>query len=201
MNTKWYISTLFLLFSLFGAFHEQVSIPNQEIVLEFIDTTINKESIDHTIADVKEKLLTVGVSKVTIKETQNGTLKISYYSAIAVDDIKKVLGKDQEFVLNQNSENKEEDETASEYNIDIYELTNETDVSNTSDDKFVFEIKYHSDRFTTNSFPAFLKNVEENKSNQLFKTAYKAYKNNPFTEDKTSYKEPEVRAGPLHFIR
>ena len=200
MNTKWYISTLFLLFSLFGAFHEQVSIPNQEIVLEFIDTTINKESIDHTIADVKEKLLTVGVSKVTIKETQNGTLKISYYSAIAVDDIKKVLGKDQEFVLNQNSENKEEDETASEYNIDIYELTNETDVSNTSDDKFVFEMKYHSDRFTTNSFPAFLKNVEENKSNQLFKTAYKAYKNNPFTEDKTSYKEPEVRAGPLTFI-
>lgn len=200
MNAKWYIGTLLFLFSLFGTFHEQVSTPNQEIVLEFVDTTINKENSDSIIADVKEKLLEVGISNITINETKNGTLKIAYYSTVTIDDVKKAFQKDQEFILNQNSENKKKDETLFDYNIDIYELTNETDVSNTPDDKFVFEIKYHSDRFTTNSFSAFLRNIEENKSNQLFKTAYKAYKNNPFIKDKTSYKEPEVRAGPLTFI-
>ncbi len=194
MNAKWYISTLFLIFSLFGAFQEQVSIPNQEIVLEFVDTTINKESIEITIADLKEKLLKVGVSNITIKETKNGVLKISYYSIVDVDKIKVALEKEQEFILNKSSQNKE-DNTSSNYNINIYKLTNETDISNT-DDKFLFEIKCHSDRFTTNNSSAFLKNLEEEKSNQLFKTAYKSYKNHPFTKNKTSCKEPEVRAGP-----
>ena len=53
MKAKWYISTLFLLFIYFGAFHEQVSIPNQEIVLEFVDAKIDQKDIKNTIADVR----------------------------------------------------------------------------------------------------------------------------------------------------
>ena len=76
MNAKWYISTLFLIFSLFGAFQERVSIPNQEIVLEFVDTKINRQNIENTIANVRKKLRNIGASNITLRETKNGTLKI-----------------------------------------------------------------------------------------------------------------------------
>jgi hypothetical protein len=198
MKAKWYICTLFLLFTLFGAFQDQVSIPNQEIILEFVDTKINKNDIKNTIANVKEKLLEVGVSNIKIKETESGALKISYYSIVHIDSIKEALVKENTLVLNKNSENKENNTPVSDYSFNIYELTNEIDISN-HNDKFVFEMKYNSDRFTTNYNSAFVRILEVHKANQLFKTAYKANKNNPFTKDYTSCKEPEVRAGPHYF--
>ncbi|MBL4605789.1 MAG: hypothetical protein JKY02_09080 [Flavobacteriaceae bacterium] len=195
MNARWYISTLFLIFIYFGAFHEQIPIPNQEIVLEFVDTQIDQKDIKNTITDVRKKLLKIGVSNIKIQETKSSTLKISYYSVTHIDNIKEALLKENQLVLNQNSENKENNNTSLDYKIDVYELTNETDISN-QDDKFVFEIKYNSDRHATNYNYTFVKNLKTSKANQLFKTAYKVYKNNPFTKDYTSYKEPEVRAGP-----
>jgi hypothetical protein len=199
MNAKWYISTLFLIFTLLGTFQQQVSIPNQEIVLEFVDENINKNNIENTIDDIKEKLLNVGVSNITIEETKTKTLKISYYSTVAIDNIREALVKDTKIVLNKNSENKDKNSPSYNYNIDIYELTDETGFSDL-DYSFVFEIKLHSDRFTTNNYFAFIKKAEQHKTDQLFKTSFKANKNNPFTKDRTSCKEPEVRAGPKNYI-
>ena len=199
MKAKWYFSTLLLILLSFGAFQEQASIPNQEIVLEFVDAKINKESIDNTIADIKEKLLNVGVSNIHIKKTENGALKISYYSIVHIENVKKELTKESLIVLNENSNNKKQDKGNFNYNIDIYELTNETDVSNL-DFKYVLEIKYSSDRFTTDNFHAFIKKFDQNNTNQHYKTAFKANKKSLFIEDKSSYKKPEVRAGPKYFI-
>ena len=199
MKAKWYFSTLLLIFICFGAFQEQVSIPNQEIVLEFVDAKINKKNIENTIAEVKEKLLNVGVTNINIKKTKNGTLKISYYSVFEINDIKKELAKQHKLVLNQNSDHKEKNENSSDYNIDIHELTNETNISN-SDYKFVFDVKYNSDRFTNYNYYAFVKKLDQYKADQLFKTTYKVNKNSPFTKDKTSHKEPEVRAGPKSYF-
>ena len=198
MNARWYISTLFLIFIYFGAFHEQVSIPNQEIALEFVDTKINQKDIKNTITDVRKKLLEIGVSNIKIQETKSGTLKISYYSVTHTDNIKEALLKENQLVLNQSSEDNEKDNSSLDYKIDVYELTNKTDISS-QNDKFVFEIKYNSDRSTINYNYVFVKDVKTSKANHLFKTAYKVYKNNPFTKDYTSYKEPEVRAGPLTY--
>ena len=196
MNSKWYISTLFLiLFICFGAFQEQVTIPNQEIVLEFVDGKINKTEVKNTIADVKEKLISIGVSNISIQETKAGKLTIAYYSAIPIDNIKVALAEEKELALDEDSENKQKQLPSVTYNIDIYELTNEVDTTNLND-KYVLEIKYISERSTTTQTIAALRNLEIEKANQLFKTAYSTYKNNPLTKDRTSYKEPEVRAGP-----
>ncbi|MFD2566390.1 hypothetical protein [Pseudotenacibaculum haliotis] len=198
MNAKWYIGTLFLIFAYFGTFQEQASVPNQEIVLEFVDTKVDQKDIKSTIADVRQKLLKIGASNITIQETKEGTLKISYHSLTHTDDIKDALHKENQLVLNQNSGDKEENNTSLDYKIDVYELTDSTDISN-HNDKFVFEIKSHSDRSTINYNYGFVKSIKTAKANQLFKTTYKAYKNNPFTKDYTSHKEPEVRAGPFTY--
>ena len=193
MKAKWYFGTLLLIFICFGAFQEQVSIPNQEIVLEFVDAKINKKDIDNTIAEVKEKLLKIGVENIHIEEKQKGTLKISYYSNFQIENIKKELAKEDKIVLNKNSNPKEKH--SSNYSIDIHELKSGTDVSS-SDHNLIFEIKYNSDRYTTYNYYAFLKKSDTYKVDQIFKTTYKVNKNNPFTKDRTSHKEPEVRAGP-----
>lgn len=201
MKVKLYLGTLFLIFIYFGAsFQEQVAvITNQEIVLEFVDVKINKEDINTTIVNVKEKLLKIGVSNIKIEETKKGTLKISYHSFTDTDDIKELLSLDKQPHLNNDSENKENQNTISHYKIDIYEISNQTNISDFQDE-YLFEIKVNSDRFTTNYKYLSVRSLETQKTDVLFKTAYKATKNNPFTKDYTSYYEPEVRAGPQKAI-
>ena len=195
MKVKLYLGTLFLIFIYFGAsYQEQVTITNQEIVLEFVDAKINKEDINTTIANVKEKLLKIGVSNIKIHETKKGTLKISYHSFLATNAVKEVLALENQ-PLNKNPENKESQNTVSHYKIDVQEITNQTNISDFQDEH-ILEVKINSDRFTTNYNKVSIKNRESQKANQLFKTAYKATKKNPFTKDYTSYNEPEVRAGP-----
>ncbi len=195
MQAKWYFSTFFLIFIYFGAFQEQVSIPNQEIVLEFVDANINEKDIEKSIAEVKEKLLKVGITNIVIHKSETSTLKISYFSKIDIKNIREILSKENQLVLNANSPYK----NSTNYNFDVYELNDATQLSNV-DKKFVFEIKYNSDRFTTVNYSTLIKNLESSTAEQLYKTAYKANKNSPFTKDKTSCKEPEVRAGPKFYL-
>ena len=200
MKVKLYFGILFLIVIYFSAFQERVPITNQEIVLEFVDTKINNIAIKNTIAEVKEKLLNVGVSNITIQETREGTLKISYHSFVETSDIKKALLSENQLVVNENSEKKKEDTTTSNYNIDVYEITDQTDISNL-DDEYIFEIKIHSDRSTTNYNYTSSRILEVYKANQHFKRAFKVHRLNPFTKDYTSCEEPEVRAGPFqHYI-
>ncbi|MFK8058861.1 MAG: hypothetical protein AB8B78_02115 [Polaribacter sp.] len=198
MKAKWYISTLLFISLCFGAFQEQVFEPNQEIILEFVDTKIHKKNIENTISELKEKLVEIGVTNILIQETQKGTLKISYYSVVDVESIKNTLTEENELALNKKSENKKNSKESYNYKIDVYELTNKIDISDIGNN-FIFEIKYQSDRFTTNNFLTFSR-VLDFKEHQLFKTAFKANKNNPFTKDFTSHQEPEVRAGPKNHL-
>ena len=195
MNARWYIGTLFLLFIYFGAFHEQVTIPNQEIVLEFADAKVDQRDVKNTITEVREKLLEIGVSNIKIQETKGSTLKISYYSVIHIDNIKEALLEENQLALNQKSQDKEDKDASLDYKIDVYELTDKTDISK-HNDQFVFDNKYNADRSIINHNSGFVKNPKVLKADQLFKVAYNAYKNNPFIKDYTSHKEPEVRAGP-----
>ncbi len=199
MRTRWYIGALFLVFAYFGTFQERVSLPNQEIVLEFVDATIGQKELKNTVDDVREKLLRIGASNITIQETKSSILKISYYSTVPIDNIKEELLHESQLIENQDSEKKEDSSTHLAYKINVYELTNETDISN-QNDQFVFEIKYYSDRYTSNHNYDLSESFELQKANQLFQTAYKSYKKHPFTKDYNSYKEPEVRAGPFVYF-
>jgi hypothetical protein len=195
MNSKWYTSTFFvILFILFGAFQEKSAVPNQEIVLEFVDTTTHQEEIKNTISNLKEKLLELGVTNIVIQETTSGKLKISYFSSLDIQKIKDGIADKNLLTLNK----KQKENSESIYLIQVQEIINTVNVTNL-EDKFIFEIKYGSDRFTTNNSFAHLRNTSHHKAKQLFKTAYNLYKKDVFCKDHSSYKEPEVRAGPKHY--
>lgn len=199
MKTKWYVCILLIAFSFFGAFQENTTVPNQEIVLEFVDLKISKNYINTTISDVKEKLINAGASNIKVLETKNGALKISYYSVINVDNIKEILSKNNLLAFNNHSKNKEENypssKNLSNYNIDIYELDNDTNISSFGGNA-VLEIKYDFQRYTNTQNHASLENISINKANKLFKTAYKFNKSIVIIKENTSNYKPEVRAGP-----
>lgn len=182
----------------FGVFQDEVRPPNQEIVLEFVNGNINQQHITITTADLKEKLEEIGVTNITFKETPNGSFKISYYSNIPVQFIKDALAEENRFAFSKHSNENDEEVPSFEYSIAIYEITLDTDLSN-SNDKYVLEIKYASERSTSSQPLALLKNLELQKDKQLFKTVFIASKNNPLTKDKITCASPEVRAGPLHY--
>lgn len=193
MHKKWYICTLFLIVAFFGAFQEKNTLPNQEIVLEFVDTTIKQDKIALTIANVKEKLLSTGVQNITIQKTNTNTLVISYYSLVNIENIKAVF-KESELLANQTPLEKKQNN--SEYNVNIYELSS-TKSTSKPNSNCIFEVKFNSERFITSHSSIVLRSSEIKTTNQFFKTKYKANKNKEFTQEQTSYTEPEVRAGPV----
>jgi len=200
MNIKWCVSTFFLIACItFGALQKQVVVPNQEIVLEFVDTKINKDDVENTIADIEKKLLRIGVSNILIQENKNGTLKIAYYSTLDVKNIKEVITSKSQNLSTKNKKNNKKENTSYTYNIAVYELAKNTDFSN-SNKKTVLNTKYNSNRFTTNNTYAFFSQNSIEKVNFRFTIAYKASKKNPFAKDKSSYREPEVRAGPKNTV-
>lgn len=193
MNVKWYVITLFLIVCIsFGALQEQVLVPNQEIVLEFVDTKINQDNVENTIAEIKEKLLRIGVSNILIQENKNGTLKIAYYSSLDTESIKKAITSKRQYL---STKNKKKENTSNTYNVAVYELAKNADFSN-SNKKTALNTKYNSNRFTTNNTYAFLSQTCIEKVNFRFTIAYQANNRNPFAKDKSSHREPEVRAGP-----
>ena len=87
---KWYIGTLVVLLAVLGIIdREQVTLPNQEIVLQFNDVELASEDTQTTIAIVKEELQNVGVHNFQVKENEKGRLKITYYSEADVIVVKR----------------------------------------------------------------------------------------------------------------
>ncbi len=202
MNAKWFFSTFLILLAFFGVFHEEVSAPNQEIILEFVDVEVPENDVQKAIENVKQQLLDVGATNIKVQEAKNGTLKISYYSTVTVDNIKEALSlsNENDLVLNSTSKKQTDHSNSSselsEYNLDIYELNKGTDISG-FDGKYVLEIKSDIDRLSNPNSYVSSGHITIDKTDQLFKTAYRVNKYVVITIENTSHKEPEVRAGPI----
>ncbi len=203
MKAKWYISTFIIILTLFGAIsQQQITVPNQEIVLQFTNTSITSEETQNTVAIVKKQLQDLGVNNIKIKEEENGKLVITYYSDTDVASIKKTFSKEKNLTLdyafnnqNQDSSKLPFDKNKINYNLDIYEIQNESDVEWDLNGISVVELKAESNRFLNLNIYAFINVVEINES--IEKVAYKIYYNIAIAIDNTSCKIPEVRAGPL----
>lgn len=192
MNLKWCFGAFLLLFISLESIQENTPTPNQEIVLEFVNTKATAKTIKNTIANLEQKLVKIGVSNIQIQKTNSGKLKITYYSNNNIEKVKQTLVADNSFSKNLNKQKKKEN---FDYKIDVYELQNSTNFSSL-DDQFIFEVKYNSDQFYSSTNFPFVRNTSLEKTDFQYKTTYKANKNYPFTKDYTSYNEPEVRAGP-----
>ena len=202
MNSRRYIGALIIVLTFLGVvYQQQNTLPNQEIILQFTDVKVTSAETQSTIAIVKNQLQNLGANNIQVKETKNGTLKITYYSNTNVINIKKTLSQENKLVLDY-ATNKESSELPAEnssigYYLDVYEIKqgNQTDWNLVENN--VLEQKIENDRFFNPNFFVLINTKHLNDKDLITKVAYKVRRNVTIAIDNTSHNIPEVRAGPM----
>ncbi|MFD2543633.1 hypothetical protein ACFSSB_14970 [Lacinutrix gracilariae] len=198
---KWYICTLIIAFALLGYISkEQTAMPNQKIVLQFSNTAISSNEIENTVAIVKKQLVDFGVDNIHVSKIENGQLKITYYSDADVVSIKNKLSNKERLAIDYTSKNNKDypkvPVSKDAYNLDVYKIQDAKNASSGFDGKVALEPKIESDRYFNPNvyFSACL--LQEEELTAYAQVAYKVHTNIAIAIDHTSYKIPEVRAGP-----
>ncbi|MEY8848242.1 hypothetical protein AB9K26_05475 [Psychroserpens sp. XS_ASV72] len=199
MNKKWYISALVVVLAFLGGIitQEQISKPNQEIVLQFTSNTVTTDEADTAISSITEQLHAVGVTNIQVTEYHKGQLKIVYHSNADISSIKDILskeksiGNDTELPLELPSEHYKV-----AYNLDVYELQDVHDGELKFQGALGFDHK-GSQELIHSPNPYANVNIYNYSVAQLQNyDVAEHYKYVAISHNHIAYKIPEVRAGP-----
>lgn len=200
MNVKWYIGALIAIISYFVVEQQSVDVPNQEVLLTFIQGE-NTSSKDLAIETVKAQLLSLGARNVTITSLDNGSLKVSYYSHLAIQNVKEQLftglddTTDVATALYHVGDKPVQEDTR-DYQIDVYEIQENVVSGFDNEGKCYFELKQDYNRGSqVLGFVSPVVTIDSR--NQLTAIAVKVRGNVLFAFNDSTYKIPEVRAGPI----
>lgn len=201
MKAKWCFSTLVIALTLLGVCQDQISVPNQEIVMEFIYDEVTSDDVQEAIAVVKKQLQTLGIDNIQVGEKEDGRLKITYYSDVNVASIKKILSEEKNLELDYApySEDKERNGFPSSknknvYNLNVYEIQNSTDGESDLNGIYVVELKHEYDRFSNPNL--YIGTIDVSDEDRVVKIAYKVRRNISIAIGDMSHNVPDVRAGP-----
>ncbi len=204
MKKKWYFGILITALALLVVIQQQTVVPNQEIVLEFVDIEVTSQEAQKTITIVKKQLESIGAKNTRIsKELKNGTLKITYYSDEDVEFIKRILSEAQNVALDHIVYDQNEDDhqfplnkNSKDYNLDVYEIQKSTDFGSDFNGISILEVKHEQDRYSGSNSYSFVAEIDINGIGRLVKIAQKVNSTIAIAIDNTSHNIPEVRAGP-----
>ncbi len=204
MKTKWYLSTLVVVFTFLGIFLNQASSPNQEILVQFSSEEITTQQSDKAIAVIKRQLQDFGIDSFHIQKSENGDLRISYHSSMDVESIKKALSQNELHLdfessnQHDNGSRKSSEKNQNYYNLDVYDLHKTSD-GNNSAGKYVIVVKQDYDRFLNSNFYPSFNQTDFNLSTEGEKVANNSCKAVVFATNQNAHIIPEVRAGPTSF--
>lgn len=201
MKNCYYFSGLLLVLAFFGFGSERTAVPNQEIVIQFSDVEVTLEETQDAITAVKGQLETLAATNIRLQELGKGTLKITYYSTTDVSQVRELLLKgrdlahaasittdtDSEFPLTNGEKY---------YEIGIHTLQDGHDLVGTSSEGFL-ESKSESIRYFTPTTDVSVQPFFKSQIPTTNSVAFAVYYHIMITVDESSYKIPEVRAGPL----
>jgi len=184
---------------------QEFSIPNQEIVVQFANDEVTSVEVEQTIATIKKQLEDIGVEHIQIHESENGSLKISYFSDVNVASIKKIISEEHEFQLgvasifqNETSNETPSKEKSNTYKFDVYEIQKGDD-SEKDLNGLALELKPEVDRFYKPNVYFIKTEIDVWKTNKIEKVAYTIQKTIATEIDRVSHIIPEVRAGPTSY--
>jgi hypothetical protein len=204
MIAKRYFSALIILLLFFGFSEKQVSVPNQQIELQFTNQEVVQEDTQDIILSITQQLEALGITDIQVKQQEDGILKISYYSDAAVAEIKKVLfangihsdGTSKEIPDNTNIVKFKEYGTVDTFKLDVYELQTTSNPYAGIHGKYIIALQKDFDKSPNpNSFghtSSFL-------TGELKTTIALVYTESGYTtihKENISYEIPDVRAGP-----
>lgn len=207
MKTKWYLSMLIIVFTIIGIFHNNISLPNQEIIVQFNSDEVTVEQSYDAIELIKQQLYVFGIDTIHVQEESNGNFRIAYHSYLPVESIKNSLASNESLELdhssfNLNNRNNQipSDKNHRNYNLDIYEIQSaNTDYDLTGTP--VIQIKNGFDRFFNPNlhfnFDIFYESGDEP---EIAIIAFKLNRTIAIALDSISHTIPEVRAGPSSYL-
>ncbi|MFT5215444.1 MAG: hypothetical protein ACI83H_000553 [Glaciecola sp.] len=205
MNSRRDIGALIIVLTFLGVvYQQQYTLPNQEIILQFTDVKVTSADTQSTIAIVKKQLQNLGADNIQVVETKEGTLKITYYSASNVTNIKRNLSEENKLVIDCNLSNQDNEESSFpkenssiSYNLDVYEIQNGSEADWNLVENNVLELKFDNERFFNPNFFMSAIDINDREKENIVKVAYKIRRNIALAIDNTSHNIPEVRAGPV----
>jgi hypothetical protein len=203
VKNLWYFGGLLFVLAIFGISSDKVTVPNQEIVIQFSDVEITLEETQDAIAIVKSQLEAIDVTNIQLQELGNGKLKITYHSTLDVSQVRELLSKGQALAkaasLSTDTESQFPFESNEKYyEIGIHTIHDAPDFVGTSSEGFL-ESKSEATRYSTPT-PTVSASFNALYFRHLIATdavAYAVYHHLALTLDNSSYIIPEVRAGPL----
>jgi hypothetical protein len=204
MKQKWYLSTFVLILVLLGYSRQQAYVPNQEIVMQFVDADVTSEVTKNAIAIVKKQLQTIGITNIQVRETAAGRLKITYYSDLDVASIKRIFSKEISLELGYASLGQIEDgeqerfpsnKSSNSYNLNVFEIQNTYDAKSDFNG-FLVELTTENERLYYPVVDLSIDKREAREKNSIEKVAYLIQKNIALAIHNSSRIIPEVRAGP-----
>jgi len=205
MKTKWYLSTLIFILTLLGFSQQQKYVPNQEIIVQFADDHVTFEVAQNAIATVKKQLQIIGVDNIHIRESVDGSLKITYYSDIDVAAIEEIFSKDKDLALGYTFFDENEahtefplDNSSNSYKLNVCEIRNSSD-SDLDINGCIIELTPEYERLFNPIVYYSFNEINLREINSTEKTAYNLHRSIAAEIDNSSHNIPEVRAGPDSF--
>lgn len=99
VKCKSYIVGLVVALACFGMWAERPTVPNQEIVVQFVAGSFDSEDADAAISEITDQLKTIGVTDIRISKMLGGRLHVAYFSTIDVAVIKDLFSRQQQFYI------------------------------------------------------------------------------------------------------
>lgn len=199
MKKSWYLGFLVVALTFLGISLDKTTSANQQIVLKFTNLAVSEGETQEVLSFVKQQLSQVAVGDIQIKKSANGDLKISYYSNVAIADIKELFSEKSALFLTDTVPSNESSQSGKEdfegYELDIFEIQSPKE-SVGSEGTFV-EFKTESVRFYTPDAYSFTETYISLKTASIA-VSYHNYATIALAIDQGSHTVPQVRAGPLN---
>ncbi len=200
MKTKWYFSTFIIIFTFLGICYNHISLPNQEIVVQFNSNEVTAEQSEKAITIIKSQLHEFGIEQVYVVKQLNGEIKFSYRSSLDVASIKNTLTEIEFLEVNSTSDDDQQKKSNKKnYDFDVYEIHKTEDSNSNSAGKFVVITKQEFDRYVNTNLTIPQVTIENKLCDLEAKLLEKINRNNVHITNTISHNIPEVRAGPLYF--
>lgn len=202
MKTKLNFGILVILLAFLGTYLEQITVPNQQIVVQFSDKDISSEATENAIEVIQNRLQSIGVEYIEIGQNKDGQLKITYYSDTDVEFIQAILSKEEglKFAFkpgDKKTTNSSENKNVKDYELNISEIQNSNHTNWDFERTEVVELNQKTDHSHNLKVNASGGHIGARQSNRLIEVALEINNSVPIVIiNHLSYKIPEVRAGP-----
>lgn len=203
MSKKWFIWTFVSALALLIAIQERVDMPNQEIVLHFENGDVNSQEAIAALAAVKDQLEALEVLNIAVsKDSENGILRIQYYSSEKVEVVKSIISHQSELALQHvfytkdKNESIPSDKESNEYSISIFEIQTATDSGLEFNGAYLPEIKYITEGHLDSHIFKFNNEISLTEPDGFWDTKIKVNTSVVLNLQERSFKIPQVRAGP-----